>query len=181
MNLREETRVAEQARTAVEAKEHEATAKLLTTTQQELAERTHDVVDRILELPDAETEFAKDLALLRQVASVMEEARDILATQETGNPAIAAETEAIELLLQSKRINPNGGGGGGANPGGGGGGTTSDSALALLGRSNNTKETREETGLGQTTGTTGAKLPPEWREGIDGYFNRLESQRGAIQ
>ena len=51
----------------------------------------------------------------------MDEATEILARPETGSPAIAAETEAIELLLQSKRINPKGGGGGGSNPGGGGG------------------------------------------------------------
>ena len=42
-----------------------------------------------------------------------------------GAPAIAAETEAIELLLQAKRQSPKGGGGGGSNPGGGG---TADSA-----------------------------------------------------
>ena len=58
--------------------------------------------------------------------------------------AIAAETEAIELLLKSKKINPRGGGGGGANPGGGGGGTTNDSALALLGAGLNEKEVRED-------------------------------------
>ena len=81
------------------------------------------------------------------------------------------------MLLQSKRINPNGGGGGGANPGGGGGGDTSDSAIAMLGKSNKTKEVREETGMGQTTGTTGSKLPPEWRAGIDEYFNRLEGEK----
>ena len=109
----------------------------------------------------------------------MEEAHAILASNETGDPAVAAETEAIELLLQSKRINPKGGGGGGANPGGGGGGDTSDSAIALLGKSNNTKEVREETGQGQTTGTFGTKLPAEWREGIDEYFNRLEGAKRA--
>ena len=42
--------------------------------------------------------------------------REILARPETGGPAIAAETEAIELLLKSNRINPNGGGGGGRRP-----------------------------------------------------------------
>ncbi len=42
----------------------------------------------------------------------MLEASVILEAPETGPTAIAAETEAIELLLQSKRINPKGGGGG---------------------------------------------------------------------
>lgn len=174
MNLREETRVAEQAKSAVTEEQHEADASKLTKSQSELSKRMRDVVERILELPEAEQNFGKEIKLLSQVASVMDEAELILANNNTGGPAVAAETEAIELLLQSKRINPKGGGGGGANPGGGGGGDTSDSAIALLGKSSKTTEVREETGLGQTTGTTGSKLPPEWRAGIDEYFNRLE-------
>ncbi|TXT21999.1 MAG: hypothetical protein FD138_3840, partial [Planctomycetota bacterium] len=86
----------------------------------------------------------------------------------------AAETEAIELLLQSKRINPKGGGGGGANPGGGGGGTTNDSALTLIGNGVNDKEVREDHGVSQATGDSGPKLPEEFRTGLDEYFNRLE-------
>ena len=74
------------------------------------------VIERIRELPDGEAEFGKEIALLRQVSDVMDDAAGILATPETGAPAIAAETEAIELLLKSKRINPKGGGGGGADP-----------------------------------------------------------------
>ena len=54
------------------------------------------------------------MALLGMVSQVMNEATDILARPETGPPAIAAETEAIELLLRSKRINPKAGGGGGS-------------------------------------------------------------------
>lgn len=177
VNLREETRVAEQARDAISAEEHETLARKLADTQMQLADRTRDVVERIRELPDAESHFGKEMSLLSQVASVMDEAQGILSQHDTGAPAIAAETEAIELLLASKRINPKGGGGGGSTPGGGGGGTTSDSAIALLGKSNETKEIREETGSGQMTGAAGAELPPEWREGIDEYFNRLEGRR----
>jgi hypothetical protein len=178
ITLREDTRVAEQARPAIKAEEHETSAGKLADDQQELADRTRDVVERILELPDAQANFGKELNLLNNVAGVMDEARGILESHETGKPAIAAETEAIELLLASKRINPKGGGGGGGSSlGGGGGGDDADSALALLGKSNETKEVREDTGNTQTTGTAGAKLPPEWREGIDEYFNRLEGQR----
>ena len=72
--------------------------------------------------------------------------------QQGRSPAIAAETDAIELLLKSKRINPRGGGGGGPTPGGGGTGTTRDSALALLGGGVNDKETREDHGVSQSTG-----------------------------
>ena len=57
-------------------------------------------------MPDGESEFAYEIDLLGKVAGVMGEATEILARPETGSEAIAAETEAIELLLQSQRINP---------------------------------------------------------------------------
>src|SRR5205807_5596730 len=101
------------------------------------------VTQRIRELPEGDMKFAKEINLLGTVSEVMKEATEILAKPDTGSQAIAAETEAIELLLQSKRFNPKGGGGGGSNPGGGGGGTTTDSALSLLGKGVNEKEVRE--------------------------------------
>ena len=109
----------------------------------------------------------------------MDEATGILATPETGTTAIACETEAIELLLASKRINPKGGGGGGSSPGGGGGGTTTDSAMALIGKGLNLKEVREDHGVSQSTGDTGPTLPEEFRAGLDEYFNRLEKKPAA--
>lgn len=175
VNLREETRVAEQAKPAVEADQHSAEAKRLADVQTVLDERVVMVVERIRQLPDGDADFAKELALLGQVSAVMQEAAGILAGPETGSPAIAAETEAIELLLRSKRINPNGGGGGGANPGGGGGGTTLDSALALLGPGLNQKEVRETKGTEQAVGDTGPVWPEEYRAGLDKYFSRLEN------
>ena len=89
-------------------------------------------------------------------------------------PSDAAETEAIELLLQCKRINPKRGGGGASSPGGGGTGTTQDSALALLGSGLNQNEKREAREVAQATGETGRVLPEEFRAGLDEYFNRLE-------
>ncbi len=179
VNLREETRVAEQAKAAIKPEEHVKTARKLSTVQEELQDRVAKVTERILELTDAETEFAKELQLLGQVEGVMDEAVDILATPDTGSPAVAAETEAIELLLKSRRINPKGGGGGGSSPGGGGGGTTTDSALALIGNGVNQKEVREDKGVSQATGETGPALPEEFRAGLDEYFNRLERQPGT--
>ncbi len=174
VNLREETRVAEQAKPALEAADHKQEATRLSGDQADLKVRVDKVVERIRELPNAEQEFGKEIQLLGMVAQVMNEATEILARPDTGNPAIAAETEAIELLLQSKKINPKGGGGGGANPGGGGSGTTQDSALTLVGSGVNDKEVREDRGITQTTGDTGAVLPEEFRAGLDEYFNRLE-------
>jgi hypothetical protein len=176
INLREETRVAEQARTAMEAAQHEVEANRLSDSQTTIGGRIDKVVERIRELPDAEQEFGKEIALLGRVSNVMGEAADILARPDTGPPAVAAETEAIELLLQSKRINPKGGGGGGANPGAGGGGTTQDSALALLGAGLNEKEVRESQDTEQASGESGSTLPEEFRHGLDQYFDRLEER-----
>ncbi|EMI28079.1 hypothetical protein [Rhodopirellula europaea] len=174
VNLRDETRVAEQAKAAVESKVHKATAETLAKTQTEINERVVDVIERIRELPDATKHFGKELKMLTQVDAVMTDATSILKQPNTGSQAIAAETEAIELILRSKRINPKGGGGGGSSPGGGsGGGNSADSALALLGKSKNEKEVRENKNVTQSTGETGAELPEEFRRGLDQYFSRL--------
>ena len=174
VNLREETRVAEQAKPAIKSEDHTKQAEQLADVQHKLGERIDNVVDRIRSLDNGEEEFAKEIALLRQVGTVMLDAKAILARADTGKPAIAAETEVIELLLKSRRINPKGGGGGGADPGGGGGGTTNDSALTLIGSGVNEKENREDHGVSQATGDSGPKLPEEFRTGLDEYFNRLE-------
>jgi hypothetical protein len=174
VNLREETRVAEQAKPALQAEDHRQQAVKLSVTQKGLNDRVDKLADKIRELPDSESEFGYEIALLGKVSGVMGEATAILAQPETGSPAIAAETEAIELLLQSKRINPKGGGGGGSNPGGGGHGKTLDSALALFGGGVNEKEVREDRGISQVTGDAGPSLPEEFRAGLDEYFNRLE-------
>lgn len=174
VNLREETRVAEQARPGLEKPMHGKEATRLGKTQDELRVRTDAVVTAIEELPDGAKRFGKEIDLLTAVSQVMEEAETILASSDTGAAAIAAETEAIELLLQCKRINPKGGGGGGDSPGGGGTGTTQDSALALLGSGLNQNERREAREVTQATGETGRVLPEEFRAGLDEYFNRLE-------
>ncbi len=175
IHLREDTRVAEQSKPAVLKEDYHAEAERLADTQDAFQERIDRVGERILELPEAEENFANEIRLLAQVSQVMREAAQILNRPETGSPAIAAETEAIELLLKSKRFNPNGGGGGGgSSPGGGGGGDTADSALALLGKGVNDHEVREDHSISQATGDSGAKLPEEFRAGLDEYFNRLE-------
>ncbi len=179
VNLREETRVSEQARPALLAALYQVQANKLSETQKGLGARVDKLAVAIRELPDGEAEFAYEIGLLGRVSQVMAEATQILAQPETGNPAIAAETEAIELLLQSKRINPKGGGGGGSNPGGGGHGSTLDSALALFGSGANEKEVREDRGVSQATGESGPSLPEEFRAGLDEYFNRFERNAGG--
>jgi hypothetical protein len=177
INLREDTRITEQAKPAMPKKAYTEQATALSRTQRVLQDRIQKVTERIEELPDGETEFAPEIALLQAVDEVMGDAATILGRPETGRPAIAAETEAIELLLKSRRMTGGGGGGGRGGPGGGGGGTTSDSALSLIGRGANEKELRQAPGTSQATGESGTTLPEEFRAGLDAYFNRLEKTR----
>ena len=74
INLREETRVAEQAKAAVEAKKHVAEAKRLSVSQTGFQDRVVKVVERIRALPDGDADFAKEIALLGQVSTVMKDA-----------------------------------------------------------------------------------------------------------
>ena len=179
VNLREETRVAEQAKPAIEAEEFAEQASKLCVTQESLSERVTKLNDRDPRVARRRGRFRlRDRRCWARSSSHgrgdghSQPARD-------GHPAIAAETEAIELLLRSKRINPKGGGGGGSSPGGGGQGTTNDSALALLGNGMNDKEVREDRGVSQATGEAGNALPEEFRAGLDEYFNRLERDHGT--
>lgn len=177
IGLREETRALEQARSALEATHYADRATPLGNTQTELAKRVVDVTKKIRELPEGEAKFEREIMLLTRVEQVMQEARQLLQQPETGPPTIAAETEAIELLLQARRVNPKGGGGGGANPGGGGSGETDESALALLGSGAEKDAKTAVRPVGQATGVTGTTLPEEFRTGLDAYFDALEGNR----
>jgi hypothetical protein len=177
--LREDTRVAEQSRPALAAEKYAADAEKLAATQVKLRERVDATVKRVGELPDAASNFGYEMQLLSMVSGVMGEAAEILKRPETGAPAIAAETEVIELLLQAKRCNPkSGGGGGGSTPGGGGAEDPAEQpALALLGSGANEKARPEERDVSQSSGAADRTLPEEFRAGLDEYFNRLERGR----
>ena len=111
---------------------------------------------------------------------------DVTILLDPGSTAITGETgagktllvEAIELLLQSKRINPKGGGGGGGGdtPGGGGGTGEPDAAIALIGAGLNPQESREQRNVAQATGEAEQGFPEEFRAGLDEYFIRLEEK-----
>ena len=116
VNLREETRVAEQARPALAEDEYGERAGGLSKTQGGLEQRVKDVTGRDPRIARSRggSSAAKSACLARLPRSWTTRTQ-ILARPETGPPAIGAETEAIELLLQSRRINPRGGGGGGSD------------------------------------------------------------------
>lgn len=187
IQLRDETRIAEQVRAASETaaetdeeketavKKHLERALALSDSQEDLNERIDTVLEKIYALPEAEANFRKELGLLSRVSEVMVEATSILAQPNTAGEAVAAETEIIELLLQTRRIQPKGGGGGGGStPGGGGGGTTDKAALAMVGRGADENAFIEVRQVGQATGQAGREMPAEFRAGLDTYFNQLE-------
>jgi hypothetical protein len=203
-NLREETRVAEQVRPTLDAEAFQARADRLAVAQQGLAERVGGIVEK-LNMPDGplrfdeeiermkreilpgrsqQTKFEKEIRLFTQAQAVMAEARGILAGPDTGRRAIAAETEVIELLLQSQFGGGGGGGGGGGSggsPGGGGTGGTRNAALARLGEGVNSQARTEAPEEEQAIGKSGSVLPEEFRDGLDAYFNAFERGRDATR
>jgi hypothetical protein len=177
MKLRDETRELENAKGALEPDEHLKRSYRLSGEQSRIAVQTQSAFDDILRLPGGAQKFGKELQLLGAVRHVMDEVVGILDKPDTGAPAIAAETEAIELLLQTKRQNPNGGGGGGSDPGGGGGAAAASStALAELGEGSDAAAEVEVRSVGQATGRAGKEFPEEFKAGLDAYFNQLESE-----
>lgn len=177
--LREETRGLEQAKPQLETKQFAASADDLSDTQLDLLERTDDVIDSIVALPAGEEQFAKEINQLTNASNAMSDAERILASADTGAPAIAAETEAIEWLLQAKRAGKGGGGGGGSDPGAGhrSGANLTSSALALLGDSEEKQAKIIDRETMQATGKAGRELPEEFRAGLDRYFEALEGTR----
>lgn len=177
MDLRDATREAEQARPATPRDEHANTAAVLELAQMELAERTADVIDEIHGLPDGSSEFAREIEQLTAARNAMLDAEIELAVPSTGPLAIAAETEAIEHLLRSRRVK-GGGGGGGSDPGSGGPrkGQTDASALALVGRSQDASGVVVEREVEAVTGNAGRPVPAELRDGLDRFFEELGSE-----
>lgn len=175
MKLRDETRELENAKAALKEGEHGKKSATLASKQFGIQANTRGAFDDILRLPQGNEKFGKELKLLDAVMHVMDEAAGILDKADTGAPAIAAETEAIELLLQTKRQGK-GGGGGGSNPGGGSGGAaTGDAALADLGPGTDAETNVNARPVGQATGKAGRELPEEFKTGLDAYFNKLEA------
>lgn len=178
VNLRDETRALQQAKSQTNEDDYIQLTKAMALTQEELANRTTGVVEKIYDLPDGEQMFTKEIQQLTNAADAMDDAAFILARHETGPTAIAAETEAIEWLLQAKR-SASGGGGGGSDPGGGNrtGRDLTGSALAKIGNSTEKQATTVDRETEQATGKSGRELPEEYRTGLDQYFESLEKSQ----
>lgn len=175
MKLRDETRELENAEAAMEKPDYLSRTGKLAAEQQRITTHTEGALDDLMALPEGAQKFGKEVKLLTAVIDVMSEARAILKSPDTGDAAIAAETEVIELLLQTKRQPPGGGGGGGSDPGNSGGSqTTSSAALADLGPGGDVQAQVKARPIGQATGRAGREFPDEFKSGLDAYFNNLE-------
>jgi hypothetical protein len=178
VNLREQTRVAEQRSKTIDQLERLDEGNRLAVAQEALDDKANDILYRINELPESATKFEKEIRMFEQIDGWMVDSANRLRKADTGREEMALQTEIIESLLKSKRINPKGGGGGsGGTPGGGGQGEAVDSALALLGIGTNFKEVRETREVEQSTGVSGSILPEEYRKGLDKYFEQIEKTR----
>ena len=173
MDLRTLTRDTEQARAAQHTEEYYEASKPLAEKQKTLDTRTGNVIEAIEKLPDAQTEFGKELAQLANAKKAMGDANKRLVKPDTGPVAVAAESEAIEWLLLARRMG-SGGGGGGSTPGGGGGGSTNIPALALAGRGDAPAAKVDKRPVEQATGTVTDEVPAEMRAALDRYFAGLE-------
>ncbi len=178
VNLREQTRVADQRSKAIDQLERLKEGDRLAVAQDKLDDKANEILNRITELPESATKFEKEIRMFEQIDGWMVDSANRLRKPDTGREEMALQTEIIESLLKSKRINPKGGGGGsGGTPGGGGQGEAVDSALALLGIGTNFKEVRETREVEQSTGVSGNVLPEEYRKGLDKYFEQIEKAR----
>jgi len=181
MYLRDETREMESARPGFDADVYASKVRPLELSQEDLYERIDEVVTQITEIPDGAQDYGNEIQLLNLVSDTMRQSRGILARPDTGPETIAAQTEAIELLLQSNRQPPGGGGGDGgddSSSGGGGSGSSQGkgSALSDIGAAAvGAPSTTDVRGVDQSTGRAGRELPEEFRRGLDQYFNTLDS------
>ncbi len=170
IQLREETREVEQAREALTADEYSERTIALYDTQITITEDTREVAAQISLLPNAqEPLIQQQLAKVAQAADIMGEVEDILAEPNTGPKAIAAITDVIETLLQTRRL-PNTPMVTTAPP-------PTASALMLLGFGDDSGSAFiENRAPRQATGKAGRVLPEEFRQGLDAYFNTLEGR-----
>ncbi|MCS7467803.1 hypothetical protein NZK35_14215 [Stieleria sp. ICT_E10.1] len=179
VTLREQTRVADQGREAMQQADYVSEAIRLSESQDLLRDRLDAVVDGIEALPDGLLNFGEEIEVLKLAGAAMVDASKTLVTPETGPVAIAAQTEAIELLLRSNKISPEGGGGGGGSAGGGQGGETDQAAIALLGQGLNQLAITRESETQLSVGRDRDKVPERWRAGLDRYFDQLEQRRSS--
>jgi len=168
--------LAEQIRAMPNAPEH--ADETLAREIQELTERGElegEALAKRIEWLTGRTELGKkvlqkQIDKLTNAATVMDEVQALLAKPATGPPTIAAISEVIEILLETHRL-PNAPMVVKAPP-------ATASALMLMGLGDDVSRAFiENRAPGQATGKSGRKLPEEFRQGLDAYFDALEGKK----
>ena len=162
--LREETRALQQAKPQLDLANYQQMAQALMKTQQEVEDRAKTVIDAIHGL-DSSSEFEDEITQISSSMNAMNDAAKILGEPDTGAGAIAAESEAIEWLLQAKRS---------SGPLTREGEDMTISALALLGEADEQKTQERLRAVQQATGKSEKEVAEEFRYGLDKYFESLE-------
>ena len=183
IDLRDETRTLDQlmvkSESTVDASEElKDRATGLAVQQMDIQERTLNVSQDIRALPNAMKDFDKELSKLKKGVQAMDEASALLTDLKVGAQTNAAQTAAIEALLEARR---GGSGGGGGDDGGGSiaSGTTRRLPMDMIGPGRDAGAKIAPRQVGEGVGKTGKQLPEEFREGLDSIFNelsRLKSQ-----
>ena len=185
MNLRDETRVFEQSRAAMDEQERRERNDGLTVYQMSVQERSLDTIEDIKRLPGGEKTFRDQLGKLTNAASAMNDATGMLFDYTTGDPAIAAETAAIEALLESRRIEPPP-----SNPPPPQGSSSQDGSESLAGNRAamdmfNPAEGQfgqpQARGVGAGTSASSDNVPERFRSGVDNFTNQLGRLRSRKQ
>jgi hypothetical protein len=139
--------------------------------QMAIQERTLNVIQDIQALPNG-SGFGEELQKLNKGVQAMDDASSMLSDLRLGENVIAAETAAIEALIEAKR-GGGGGGAGGSTPGmGGDGGTTDRSPLDMIGPGSDRNAKVAKRQVGEATGKTGRTLPEQYRRGLDEFLNK---------
>ena len=177
VNLREETRVTQQARGGPVRRGLRQAGPQAGRRPEGVARPGREAVnERIQEIPDSEQDFAYEMGLLAKVDQVMGEAEgdprharnrqprdgrrdrgDRTPAQDPRGSTRRAAAEAAVPHQEAEEAGPR-----------------PIRRSHLLGTGVNQKEVREDHAISQSTGETGPTLPEEFRAGLDEYFNRLE-------
>lgn len=174
-DLREETRALEQSRAELAATNVTRQAEELAKVQLDLARRTAKVVDRIIAIPNGEEDYGNDIQRLTAAVEAMRDAQVLLEKGETAVPTIAAETEAIELLKNSRKAGKQKGSGNGGNPGAGSRtGADLESFVELLDSKPTDGLARPDRNTELSSGNETDSVPSEFRSGLDRLYEAME-------
>lgn len=176
VNLRAQTRVAQQGKQAMEPNDYMAEAVRLSEAQDLLRDRIDVVIDTLIAVPEGQLHFRGEIDLLGFASDAMVDATKTLVQPETGPPAIAAQTEAIELLLRSNKVNPDTSSN---SRQGSQGGTTDQAALTLLAEGLNEKAMQRDSETLMSTGAQNNRVPQVIQLGLQEYYQRLDQRRAS--